>query len=257
MQNLAEHSELLLISILIAFFTLSAILIGWLCASTSKRKLVEPLEGVVGPFFALPAILFSLMSALMATSIWANYSIAAKAVRSESQSIMNIISLTKNIQSLQDSGIDRASKQYAQSIVDDEWHTLSSDQIHSPITQKKFENLRSVTFEATNKIKNTSDAEYHALLNGFQNINTARQTRLGFVFFDVQPLRWYAVLFLGLMVQIAVALVHLTKPKALVVALIIATLTILTPICMIAFTISSPYHGVMSISNAPYLEILK
>ncbi|OZA29244.1 MAG: hypothetical protein B7X83_09480 [Polynucleobacter sp. 17-46-58] len=59
------------------------------------------------------------------------------------------------------------------------------------------------------------------------------------------------------MVQISVALVHLSKPKALITALMIATATVLVPICMIALTLSSPYHGVIAISNAPYLEILK
>jgi uncharacterized membrane protein (DUF441 family) len=60
-----------------------------------------------------------------------------------------------------------------------------------------------------------------------------------------------------MLVQIAVAFVHLSKPKALLVGMIIATITVLIPICMIAFTFSSPYNGMIEISNTPYLDIFK
>ncbi|QWE10200.1 DUF4239 domain-containing protein [Polynucleobacter sp. es-EL-1] len=255
MQNLAEQFEFLAIALLIAFFTFSAVLIAWFFVSPSKRKLAEPLEGVVAPFFSLPAVLFSLIAALLATSVWENYTIATKAIRSESQSIMTIISLANSIPSLKNNRLDEASKQYAKSIIDDEWDTLSSRQVHSPITHKYFEDLRSQVFSAVDSLQNT--AESRALFNAFQTINTARETRLAFVSFDIHHIRWYAILFLALLVQISVALVHLSKPKALITALIIATATVLVPICMIALTLSSPYHGVIAISNAPYLEILK
>lgn len=240
---------------LIAFFSFSAILITWFLVSPGKRNLVAPFEGFVAPFFSLPAILFSLIVALMATSVWENYTIATKAIRSESQSIMNIISLANSIPSLKNSQLDKASKQYTRSIIDDEWETLSNHQVHSPTTKMYFEDLRSQVFEAVDSLKNS--AESRALFNAFQTINTARETRLAFVSFDVHPIRWYAILFLALLVQITVGLVHLPRPKALIVAMTITTLTVLVPICMIAFTLSSPYHGVISISNAPYLEILK
>lgn len=255
MQNLAEQFELLVVAMLIAIFTFSAILIAWFFTSPSKCNLAISLEGLVAPFFSLPAVLFSLIAALMATSVWENYSIATKAVRSESQSIMNIISLAKSIPSIKNSQLDKTSKQYARSIIKEEWETLSSHQAHSPTTQRYFEDLRSQVFFAVDSLNNT--AESRALFNAFQNVNSARETRLAFVSFDVHPIRWYAILFLALLVQITVGLVHLAKPRALVTALIIATATVLVPICMIAFTLSSPYQGVISISNEPYLEILK
>lgn len=255
MQNLAEQFEFLVIISLITFFTLSAILIAWIFTNPRKRNLVMPLEGFVAPFFSLPAVLFSLIAALMATSVWENYTIATKAVRSESQSIMNIVSLTDSIPSLKNSQLKEASKKYARSIIDDEWNTLSSHPEHSPATQKYFEELRSQVFLAVNALENT--AESRALFNAFQTANSARETRLAFVSFDIHPIRWYAILFLALLVQITVGFVHLSKPKALIAALAIATATVLVPICMIAFTLSSPYQGVISISNSPYLEILK
>ena len=61
---------------------------------------------------------------------------------------------------------------------------------------------------------------------------------------------------LGVLVLISVAFIHLSKPKALMVAMAIATLTILTPLCILALTLSNPYQGLISISNDPYLQIL-
>jgi hypothetical protein len=51
--------------------------------------------------------------------------------------------------------------------------------------------------------------------------------------------------------------VHLTKPKALVTAMVIATVTVLVPICTIALTLSSPYLGVIAISNNPFLHFIQ
>jgi hypothetical protein len=113
--------------------------------------------------------------------------------------------------------------------------------------------MRMDLFKAVNQLNN--NAESKALMNAFQMVNNAREMRLAFVSFDVHPIRWYAILLLAVLVQIAVGFIHLSKPKALIVAMSIATSTVLVPICTIALTFSSPYLGVIAISNTPYLQI--
>lgn len=212
-------------------------------------------DGVAPPFFGLPAVLFSLTAALLATSVWDNHSTTTKAIKNESQGILDVISLANSLPRLSQSNLPASAKAYAQSIIDDEWQALAISRSNSPITDKKFVDMRTEIFKAVNALSN--DAESKALLNAYYTINNAREARLAYAGFDLHPIRWYAILFLGALVLTAVAFIHVSKPKALIVAMSIATLTVLTPICMLALTFSSPYQGLVSISKSPYLQVIK
>lgn len=255
MQNLFFKTELsLILALCIGFIGLSTI-IAVLFVSPKTKSLLERYEGVVAPFFSLPAVLFSLTAALLATSVWDNYSVATKAIKNESQSILSVISLANSVPYIKGTNLSASAKIYIKSIIEDEWKTLASDRSGSPITDEKFTVMRSEIFKAVNI--QPDKAESKALLNEFYAINTARETRQAYASFDLHPIRWYAILFLGILVLISVAFIHLSKPKALMVAMSIATFTVLTPLCILALTFSSPYQGLISISHAPYLQIIK
>jgi len=255
MQNIADNYEFLMILAIISFFIAIGSLITWIFTRPSGRASILRFEGVVGPFFGLPGVLFSLTAALMATSLWENYDVANKSVRTESQGIGSIIDLSQTIPSLQNWNLALYAKQYAKSVAEDEWQTLSSDSEPSPITKQHYVTLRQATFIAADSLGN--NAESKALMHAMQLVSSGRMTRLAFVSFDVHPVRWYGIIILAILVQLVVAFVHLTKPKALVPAMAIATATVLVPICAIALTLSSPYLGVISISNNPFLHLIK
>jgi hypothetical protein len=255
LQNLIFQSDTtLILALLIGFVSLST-LITWIVIHPKNKNFIAQYEGIVAPFFSLPAVLFSLTAALLATSIWDNYSIATKAIKNESQGILNIISLADSIPIPKEIGLSEAAKTYTQSIIHDEWRTLSKSRSISPEAEEKFVAMRATTFKAANMLPDK--AESKALLSAFNLVNSARETRLAYATIDVHPIRWYALLFLGVLVLITVAFTHSSKPKALMLAMLISTLTILTPLCIISLTFSNPYQGLISISNAPYLQIAK
>jgi hypothetical protein len=227
----------------------------WIVIHPRNKLFIAQYEGIVAPFFSLPAVLFSLTAALLATSIWDNYSIATKAIKNESQGILNIISLADSIPIPKEIGLSEAAKTYTQSIIHDEWKTLSKSRTISLEAEEKFVTFRATTFKAANMLPDK--AESKALLGAFNLVNGARETRLAYATIDVHPIRWYALLFLGVLVLITVAFTHSSKPKALKLAMLISTLTIITPLCIISLTFSNPYQGLISISNAPYLQITK
>lgn len=253
MPFISTNNEIALILLIIFVFTIIAVIITRIFLYQKTRPLMLQYEGVVAPYFGLPAVLFSLSAALMATSIWENYNIAAKAIKAESQGLIEIISLASTIPELKNSNLANTTRTYAKSILDEEWQTLSSASNDSPKTIEKFIAMRSDFFKAANQLNN--NAESKILIHAFQTVDNARGTRLAYVSFDVHPLRMTGILLLAILVQITVAFVHVAKPKALIVAISIATATVLIPICVIALTFSSPYHGIISISNEPYLQI--
>jgi hypothetical protein len=55
-------------------------------------------------------------AAFMAASLWENYNVANKSVRTESQGIGSIIDLSQTIPSLEDRNLALDAKQYAKSV---------------------------------------------------------------------------------------------------------------------------------------------
>jgi hypothetical protein len=253
MPNINADDEITLVLFIIFVFIAIAVMITSIFLSSKTRPLMLQCEGVVAPFFGLPAVLFSLSIALMGTSIWENYNVASQAIKTESQGLIQIISLASTIPELKDSNLANATRIYTKSIVEEEWQTLTSERTDASETVEKFTAMRADLFKAVNQLNN--NAESKVLMNAFQIVNNARSIRLAYTSFDVHPLRISGVLLLAVLVLLAVAFIHAAKPKSLVVAMCIATTTVLTPICMITLTFSSPYIGVISISNTAYLLI--
>jgi hypothetical protein len=253
MPNINADDEITLVLIIIFVFSAIAVIISSIFLSSKTRPLMLQYEGVVAPFFGLPAVLFSLLSALMGTSIWENYNVAAQAIKNESQGLIQIISLADTVPELRDNNLANATRIYAKSIVEEEWQTLTSDRKDAAQTVEKFIAMRSDVFKAANELNN--NAESKVLMNAFQTVNNARGIRLAYTSFDVHPLRLSGILLLAIVLLITVAFIHVVKPKSLVVAMSIATATVLVPICLITLTFSSPYIGVISISNKAYLLI--
>ena len=253
--NITADFELTMIGVIALFFIGLALLLSWFFVSAKTRHFAQSFEGIVPTLLGLPAILFSLTVALLASSVWETYNMANKSVRNEALGLATIMDLAQTIPALTDSALTNKVKTYTQSVVNDEWKTLSSHGRPAESTKRDFEELRSSTFQAINSLNN--NAESKALMHAIEIVNDSRKARLSFVSFDVHPIRWYAIIVLAILVLLTVALVHPAKPKALFVAMSISTMTLLVPICTLALTLSSPYVGMISVSYEPLLSIIR
>lgn len=190
----------------------------------------------------------------MAAALWENYSGAAKAIRIESQGIRSYIQLAETIPRLKEFNLTLAAQEYTESVIKDEWPTMATLKASNQ-TENKFQSLQIATFQAIDKLGNI--AETKALMNAYQSIHDGRNSRLGYVKFDIHPVRWVAVLMLAILMQLGVAAVNSNKPKALVISMALATMTILTALCTMTLTLSNPYVGVVAVSNNAYINAVQ
>jgi hypothetical protein len=255
MHHLFESKEIFMIFGVMVFFMAVGSIITWFFISVQSRAYVMSFEGIVGPFLGLPAVLFSLTTALMATSLWENYDLAKKSVRTEVAGIATIIDLAEAYPKRIDNELANYAKQYAKSIAEIEWGHLSSFNHQSAVTKHDYETLRQATYKVIDSMGNKAESE--ALRGAIESVSQGRMSRITFTSFDVHSIRWFAIIAFAVLVQLVVALVHITKPKALMTAMAIATVIVIIPIVTIGLTTTSPYVGLISISNAPYLQLLK
>lgn len=254
LQYLADVNEFALLALISLFFIGTGLVISWFCINPTTRRILEPYEGVLPTFLGVPAGLFALTAAFMGNSLWDNYTGASNAIRNESQGLAAYIDIGETVPEFKALQLPQIARDYTRSVIEDEWGEKAQKQA-SPKTEKLFKDLQMATFRANEKIGGTAEA--NVLMIAYRTIHEGRRGRLAYVRFIVDPVRWFGVMLLALLVQLGIAAIHFPKPKALVIAMPLGTATILTVLCTIALTLSTPYIGWYAVSNAIYLPLLK
>ena len=250
---LLSVNEYLFIASLILIFSITGIIIFKVLSRPSiARRIAGPGSALISNFANPPIVMFALTVALMGAALWENYSTAAKAIREESQALYSYARLAENLPELAQFGLADYAKNYARSVVEDEWSQMAHGDL-SDLTEEKFTALQVATFHAADTIRNKTSVQ--TLIADIDRINNARYARLGVSVRINDSIRWYSILLLALAVQIGVAMDYASRPKAMRTGLMIATITILIAICSIGTTLSNPYTGIVEISNELYTYV--
>jgi hypothetical protein len=211
----------------------------------------KTLSGVVAPFFTSVAILFALLTGFLANDIGDRNRQALRAVQAEAGELQNIYSLS--VASVTEmSAVRIAVKAYASSVVRDEWP--ASEGNSSPRTETAYDDLlRELSDPAITR--DASGAVHSALLTAAVRVGTARAVRLSLSSDRTNDLKWISVLILGLITQVALALVHLERPRAMLTALIVFASGAIVALGLIALQ-EDPFDGAFRVSPAPLERLL-
>jgi hypothetical protein len=93
------------------------------------------------------------------------------------------------------------------------------------------------------------------MLTAAVRVSTARSTRLSLSSDRTNDLKWISVLILGAITQIALALVHLERPRAMLSALTVFATGAIVALGLIALQ-EDPFGGVFRVSPAPLERLL-
>ncbi|HYN39728.1 MAG TPA: hypothetical protein VES39_10800, partial [Rhodospirillales bacterium] len=103
--------------------------------------------------------------------------------------------------------------------------------------------------------RDASSAVHSAMLTAAVRVSTARSTRLSLTSDRTNDLKWISVLILGVITQIALALVHLDRPRAMLSALTVFATGAIVALGLIALQ-EDPFGGVFRVSPAPLERLL-
>jgi hypothetical protein len=143
---------------------------------------------------------------------------------------------------------------YVKAVIADDWTAMENGGAAVSVDRAYEELLREVSDP---KIAIEAGAAVHnALIGATVRAGTARSDRLALAADRTSVIKWAIVLLLGVMTQIAVAVVHLQKPNAQVAALAVFTVAMVTALGLIAMQ-ERPFSGDVRIGNAPLQELLK
>lgn len=246
-------NDWIILGALIVIFSASAYAINHLCFHTRYQAYFQSFSGVVAPFFVMAATIFALTTALLGSAVWQNHRDNSLAVQTESQAIEFFINLNKAVPQLAEFNLIDLSKNYMRSAINIEWDLIKSKK-RSAQADADLNALLTKTFQVVSQAA-IAPAVASAVITAVDKIALARAARLSLMQTKTETVRWISVLLLALLSQIAVAAVHLEKPRAQALALVITTATIVVALGLIAMT-EAPHSGTMHVTIDAMKDVL-
>ena len=232
----------------------SGLLIYWAFIILTSFDVVSSVAAIPATLI-IPTHLFALSSAFLGVAVWDSFSNHFDAVSREGDALIAYVNYVDSIPSLKKSNLIPTAKSYAESASSKEWQMIATERHGDPQTDMLLKDLISSSLQAASN-PSLSNAISAGLVQAAQNINVARNARLGMIY-NGRPhaLQWYCVLLLGFMVQVSVLATHANKPSQSKSILIIVTISILIVLTLIGLCVN-PYIGSISVSQYPLQEIL-
>ncbi len=177
----------------------------------------------VGPFFAAISMIFALFLAFHAADIWSHKRSAERAFIQAGSAIKRFVELTSPAQ-MNVPEAAAAVRRYVLAVKEEEW-TQHRNQKASSKAEAALRDLQALTVRMARDTPGPAASQAFALVD---DIATTRSDRLWIGQNHTEFNSWLAVLLIGLMTHLAVASVHLDRPRAgaLALALLTATTTI-------------------------------
>ena len=240
-----------LFAILLAFYLGAAALMVWLSFRSSLSGRIQSFKGVVAPFFGSTGIIFGLLIAFLSNDIWERNRQAERIVMTESDTLIALYSLsaasgsdTKSLRS--------AIRGYVSAVIDDEWPRLALQE-RSPQTDAALNALlREVALPGTSKDVGVQ----RTMLDMVLRVRAAHEDRVVLSNDRTVVTKWVAVLLLALITQVAIAAVHLEKPRPQIAALFIFTLAAVSVLGLLAVH-EAPFEPPIFVPPGPIADVLR
>ncbi|MDE2592820.1 MAG: DUF4239 domain-containing protein [Burkholderiales bacterium] len=219
----------------------------WFIQSSRWSGWARSLQGVAPPFINILGVLFGLTLAFLANDTWSAHDQATRAVYKEADALQSLATLAKPLPPAQRQALEHSVADYAQACVQ-EWAALAQRQA-SPAVRQKADDL--LTLLASPDMAHATSNNVHALmLNKASEARDQRDQRIALSQTHVNPLKWLGMGFLGLLTLLSIAVVHVDKPRAALVAVSLFALGA-APTAAIVLIQGNPFEPPTVVSPAP------
>jgi len=233
-------------------YGLNAAFIYWILFHSPARRRMQTLTGVVGPYFGAIGVLFALLTGFLGSKVADRNRQAARSVRAESSALETLSSLSQAA-GADGTAIRASARRYIDAVLKQEWEVMSAS-ASAPAAAAALGAI--FTTVAKPVVASAGGASVQtSLLNATVQVATARGERLSLAADRSYELEWASVLLLGIFTQIALGLVHLEKPRAMLAAVALFSVAAIVALGLIAAQ-ENPFDPPLEVSNAPLVRAL-
>jgi len=221
----------------ILLYSIAAAIV-WLTHESQARPFFASCIGIGAPFFVSVAVLFGLFAAFLANDVHRRNAEAEAAVFREADGLRTILRLGEALGAA-GNPVKSAAVGYADAVLTKEWPAMQG----LAGAPEDLSALRNLTVAVLAPDLTAAPAAVHqALLDGLIQVRQARLVRLTLTAGISDPLNWLAVLTLGMLTQVAVAVVHLERMRPQALALVVFTTAFAATVALIGLS-ERPFTG--------------
>jgi len=240
----------LIFASLFAFYLATAAFMVWASFRPPLGARVQKCKGVVAPFLASVGVIFGLLVAFLSNDIWDRNKQAERVVLTESDTLVALYSLS--VASGTDSKrLRTAIRGYASAVVDDEWPRLALEERSAKTEAALTALLREVALTGSAKDAGVQ----RTMLDMVLKIRSAHEDRLQLGQNRSAVTKWATVLLLALITQVAIAIVHLERPRPQAAALFIFTIGAVSLLGLLAVH-EAPFEPPIFVPPGPIAGVL-
>ncbi len=242
-----DHYGFALVAVLGTF--LAAAAIQWALQYSRWSPWLQSLQGVAPPFINIIGVLFGLTLAFLANDTWSAHDRAINAVYKEADSLRSLAALSANLPAPVKQRILATVAAYGRASAG-EWALLAERKTSKAVSEQADALLAVLASKA---VAEAAGSNVQALmLHKASEIRDERDQRIALSQTHVNPLKWLGMGFLGLLTLLSVAVVHIDKPRAALVAILLFALAA-APTAAIVLVQGNPFQAPTSVSPAAIL----
>ena len=236
---------------LFAFYFAAAALLVWLSFRSRWSARIQSYKGLVAPFFVSIATIFSLLVGFLSSDVWERNKQASRVVLTESETLVALHSVGA-ASGIDDKSLRTAIRTYVLAVVEDEWPRLADQERSARADAALNALLREVAQHDASK----DPVVQRTMLDMVLRIRAAHEDRVVLSNDRTMVTKWAAVLLLALMTQIAIAAVHLEKPRPQLAALLIFTFAAVSILGLLAVH-EAPFEPPVFVPPGPIGDVLQ
>lgn len=231
---------------------LFAIVLQWVTQHSPIAGFFQSYVGVVAPYFVSVAVLFGLFATFLGADIWARVQATNHGLEHEAGAIQSLRQIAST-QGSNGAAIEESLRHYIETSLSHEW--ASEEKGRSAAVDNALEGLVTAILDPalSSDAHRTAQA---AMLESYRDIRRARAERLHVADSHSDPYKWAAVILLGLLTQVSIAMVHFENRKAQGAAVAVFTIAfVITLTVLVAH--ESPLADLAVISPEPIHRLVR
>lgn len=237
----------LIFAALASLFGAAIGLIRLVAVSGVSRGFVASLGGVVAPFFGAVSVLLALLTGFVANDAWERQRQAVRAVQAERDGAVAVYDLS--LATVSDMAAIRAHlAAYLDAVVGEEWERMQDGET-SPRAAEALGRLLQAAAAPRVSVE-AGLAAHRALLDTVLRLRGARGDRLALAQHASDQSKWLTLLVLAFLTLVALALVHLDRPRAQMTAMTVFAAAMISTLGLIALH-ERPFDGPRPVGAAP------
>lgn len=231
------------------FAAVCLIIIGLTNITSTRVHLLVNADGIVASFFSSIGILLALLTGFVANDAWERQAKASRIVQTERANLIAAYDLSEATASDM-SSIRAALVAYADAVITDEFPKMGTKSPYSVQAGKALSHLMTLVADPVHTAESGSVA-HTALMTTAMNLREARGERLALSSAESDDSKWLTLLFLCTLTLVSIGIVHVDKPRAQVVTLVIFSTAMVGTLSVIALH-ERPFDGPLAIGPSAF-----